>query len=89
VYWLFFVPKQKLTNNRGFTWLLFPLGYLAYTLVRGALANLYPYPFMDVTQLGYQQVLINSFFMVIAFVVFGAIFLLINNWLSGKKTTAR
>jgi hypothetical protein len=34
-----------------------PLAYVAYTLARGAVTNWYPYPFLDVTQLGHLTVL--------------------------------
>lgn len=36
----------------------FPVGYLAFTLIRGAISHWYPYPFIDATQLGdYRSVL--------------------------------
>ena len=38
-------------------WLIYPLAYVAYTLAHGAVMNWYPYPFLDVTQLGYLTVL--------------------------------
>ena len=28
-------------------WLVFPLGYTAYTLARGPVVDWYPYPFLD------------------------------------------
>jgi len=34
-------------------WLLYPLGYLVFALVRGAIVHRYPYPFLDVRSLGY------------------------------------
>ena len=36
-----------------------PVGWLVYTLVRGALASWYPYPFIDVDAHGYGPVLLN------------------------------
>lgn len=39
--------------------LLYPLAWLALTLIRGALADYYPYPFMDVTDIGYARTVAN------------------------------
>ncbi|MGI8411933.1 MAG: Pr6Pr family membrane protein, partial [Solirubrobacteraceae bacterium] len=39
--------------------LIFPIGWLAFTLIRGAIAHWYPYPFIDVTQLGYGRAAVN------------------------------
>ncbi|WP_184548682.1 Pr6Pr family membrane protein [Mucilaginibacter sp. FT3.2] len=85
VFWLIFVPKEKLNLSQALSWLWFPLLYLVYALIRGALYRLYPYPFLNVDKLGYQSVLINSFFVMIAFLIFDAIFFLLNNWLAGKR----
>lgn len=60
VFWIVFVRKQSLRWKDIFPWLLYPLVYLIYILVRGAYYGVYPYPFIDVTQLGYPQVIINA-----------------------------
>lgn len=38
--------------------LIYPVGWLAYTLVRGAVADWYPYPFLDVALQGYPRALL-------------------------------
>ncbi len=75
LYWILFVPKKTLEFKDIFPWLIFPALYLIYTLIRGAFFSFYPYPFIDVTLLGYDKVLINSFFMLLAFVFFGILFI--------------
>jgi hypothetical protein len=50
--WLIDPPRQRLTMGDGFWWLAFPLAYLIYTLIRGAIVHWYPYPFLDVAQTG-------------------------------------
>ncbi|MCW2602206.1 MAG: hypothetical protein JWN61_341, partial [Pseudonocardiales bacterium] len=50
-------------------WLIFPLGYLIYSLVRGPIADWYPYPFMDPDEHGYGGIAITS--MIIAVAVAG------------------
>lgn len=54
-------------------WLLYPLGYLAYAMARGALDGRYPYPFLDVTVLGYPRVLANAAGVALAFCAVGAL----------------
>ncbi len=57
--WLMFGPRG-LTSARIVYWTLsFPLAWLAFTLVRGAIVSWYPYPFVDVTKLGYGGTLLN------------------------------
>jgi hypothetical protein len=75
LYWILFVPKKELEFKNIFPWLIFPLGYLIYTLIRGAFFNFYPYPFVDVILLGYNTVLLNSFCMLLAFLFFGTLFI--------------
>ncbi len=69
VYWFLFVDKKLLVFKNIFSWLIFPFLYLVYTLIRGHFFQFYPYPFVDVIQLGYKQVFVNSFFMVLAFFI--------------------
>lgn len=58
--WVVFGPRG-LIDLRTVVWsLVFPLAWLALTLVRGALTGWYPYPFIDVDDLGYAAVAVNS-----------------------------
>ena len=73
VYWWFFAQKSSLQYKHIISWLIFPTLFLFYTLIRGYFVAYYPYPFLDVTALGISTVLKNSFFMVLAFLLFGLI----------------
>jgi hypothetical protein len=88
IFWLFFVTKEKLIVLQGLKWLLFPFLYLVYVLIRGSLYHFYPYPFLDVDKLGYQNVAINSAFVMIAFLVFGLVFFFLNNRISSKSAAS-
>jgi hypothetical protein len=65
--WLIASRITPLAFSRALLWLVFPLGYLAYSLVRGPFAHWYPYPFMDPSTHGYLGVAITS--VVIAVVI--------------------
>jgi hypothetical protein len=84
LYWLIFIPKGLLNWKDGLTWAYFPLAYLIYSLVRGYFTSWYPYPFLDVNEIGYQQVFVNSGFMVIAFILIGFLLIGLNKVLSKK-----
>jgi hypothetical protein len=73
VYWFLCVSQNKLAYKIIFIWLIFPLVYLIYILIRGAISMEYPYPFLDVTVLGYGSVFVNCFWMLIAFWVVGVL----------------
>jgi uncharacterized protein YacL len=44
--------------KKALTWLLFPILYLVYSLIRGPIASWYPYPFIDPANGGYGKVLL-------------------------------
>jgi hypothetical protein len=50
--WLYQPPRTKLTSKQIAYWLAFPLAFLVYTLVRGAVINWYPYPFLNPEKVG-------------------------------------
>jgi len=79
LYWLFYVKKAKLNWKNGLYWLLFPFAYLIYSLIRGAFVNWYPYPFLNVAKLGYNQVIVNIIIMLFVFLISGSVLIAINN----------
>ncbi|MDN0082976.1 Pr6Pr family membrane protein [Crenobacter sp. SG2305] len=72
-YWLWFVPSGRLRWWGALQWLMFPGVYLLYTLLRGALIDTYPYPFLNVLRLGYSGVLFNALLLACAFLVMSAL----------------
>jgi hypothetical protein len=78
LFWLALVSKGSLTLGRLPAWMAFPLLYGSYSLVRGAFVGWYPYPFLNVGQLGYGRVLMNMAILLIAFLVLGTVFILLD-----------
>ena len=70
VFWLIFVKKHTLQWNNFLPWLIYPLLYLIYVMIRGAIFGVYPYPFIDVTQIGYQKALLNAVMVTGVIVIF-------------------
>ncbi len=73
IYW-FFYEDSKLNYNQIPKWLIFPLVYLFYILIRGNYSGFYPYPFVDVSKFVLNQVLINSVGLMVVFVLFCVLF---------------
>jgi len=53
--------------------LAWPIAWLAVTLVLGELRDWYPYPFIDVSEHGYAQVLLTSLGVTALFLVLVAV----------------
>ncbi|EJN30094.1 hypothetical protein PMI35_02223 [Pseudomonas sp. GM78] len=75
-YWWWCVPKGTLRLWHIGLWVIYPLVYFAYSLLRGHVLAVYPYPFIDVDKLGYPQVFANAGgllagFVLIALIVIG------------------
>jgi hypothetical protein len=85
--WLIFGPRGQ-SSSRVAGWsIVYPLLWLAFTLIRGEGTGFYPYPFVDVSEHGYGQVLLNCLFVALLFLAlaFGATML---DRRLGSKTTA-
>jgi hypothetical protein len=54
--WLVDLPKTRVPVRTSLIWLAFPLLYLIYSLIRGPIADWYPYPFLDPRPSGYGPV---------------------------------
>lgn len=71
LYALIYIPPKSLRPKLILPWLVFPALYLAYSLIRGNLADWYPYPFLDAGKLGYGKVAVNAFFVLLSFLITG------------------
>ncbi len=67
LFWLLFVPKSGLRWRSAFSWLLYPFAYILWVILVGALTRFYPYPFTDVTVLGYPRALTNGLVILVGF----------------------
>jgi hypothetical protein len=59
--WLIFGPRGYTSRRVAWLSLLFPACWLVFTLIRGAVIHWYPYPFIDVSAIGYAKAILNSF----------------------------
>jgi hypothetical protein len=68
--WLLFGPRPRI-DDRTLGWaFVWPALWIGYTFAHGAVSDWYPYPFLDVTEIGYARALRNT-----AVVLLGAVVL--------------
>lgn len=71
--WLIVGPRGLTSARIAKLSVLFPAGWLAFTLIRGAVVHWYPYPFIDVNTIGYGKAILNCFWVAfwVALLLFG------------------
>lgn len=67
--WLLFVPKRTVPWSTALWALVYPVLYMGWTLWHGSWSGFYPYPFVDVSQIGLAKTLQNAGGMTVAFFV--------------------
>ncbi|MCZ2459302.1 MAG: Pr6Pr family membrane protein [Chitinophagales bacterium] len=87
LYWILQQGHKELKYKDSFLWLLFPLLFLIYTVIRGHYTSFYPYPFLDVNVIGVNKVILNSLILTIVFLVFSIALIWINRIMHKKKTS--
>lgn len=79
--WLAFPPEKKLSFRIALVWLAYPLLYLAYSLIRGAITGWYPYPFINPTLSGWPNLIGTSLTIALGSLVL--------TWLLVQRTSVR
>ncbi|EJQ51350.1 Uncharacterized protein BWINRASL_02574 [Bacillus mycoides] len=84
--WVINPPTKTITWKQATSWLIFPILYVIYSLIRGPFVNWYPYPFLDPRIGGYGKVLLYSIgIAVVIGVICGLVKMLGNRSLSLKQ----
>lgn len=77
IFWYLYEIAKPTRYIQILKWAIYPLAYLLYILVRGNFYNVYPYPFIDVTNLGITKALANAGVLMLVFIIISALFLFI------------
>ena len=80
VLWFLSTSAPELKWKNIFPWLLYPVAYIIYVLIRGSFSGFYPYPFIDVSSLGYAKVLANCIGLLFFFLFLSASFAAVGRW---------
>jgi len=84
-FWLFVMRKAGLRWYDPLLWLIYPVFYLGFVLVHGRFTRFYPYPFIDVSKLGYGKMALNALGLAIAFVAAGYLVLVVSRILARRE----
>ncbi len=82
--WLIDPPASHLTLRSAVRWLVYPLVWLVFTLIRGAFDNWYPYPFLNPANGGYGTVAFFCVAILVGFLVISALTVVAGNALGGR-----
>jgi hypothetical protein len=85
--WLAFGPRGRASRRVMWLSVLFPVAWLVFTLVRGAAVGFYPYPFIDVADLGYGRALVNCVWVAALYLGVAAGVAALDGWLTRVRST--
>jgi hypothetical protein len=86
--WLLDPPATRLTIRQGLAWLIPPLIWIAYTMIRGPIAGWYPYPFLDPANGGYGSVAVTSVVILVGGAVLCAVLVVVGNSMRDRAQPA-
>ena len=75
VHWFRGSSKSSLPWWSPLVWSIYPFLYFCHALVRGLLLDAYPYPFIDVTLIGYLPASLNALTLMAGFAIVGIMML--------------
>ena len=74
--YVMFGPRPRIDRATALRSLLFPVLWMTYTLIRGAVWKWYPYPFLDVPSHGYAKVFVNAVIVTVVLAAVAALYTL-------------
>jgi hypothetical protein len=82
VVWIAYGPRGLVSGRIVWLSVLYPVAWLAFTLIRGEIVGFYPYPFVDVGALGYPRVLANCVWVAVLYLAVAAGARALDRWLT-------
>jgi len=87
--WLVFVPKGRVPWTTIGTSLIVPVAYGAWTIVHGSVSHWYPYPFVDMRSLGYQEGLMSMAGFLVVFIAVALVLVVIDRSIGSARRARR
>jgi len=85
VAWLACAPHRLLRWTDVLRWLLFPLVYIGWVLLRGAVVHEYPYPFLDLTKSAGGVVAVHCVAMGVLFALLGLVLVAADRFIPARR----
>jgi hypothetical protein len=89
LYWLVFLPKGRLRWSDPAWWVVYPVLYFLYSMLRGAAYGTYVYPFMDAARLGVVRAWVNGTLLLAVFFCLGIVLTAIDHALASGESGRR
>ena len=89
LWWLFFSLREKFSAALVVSWVAWPIFYCIYIMIRAQGSNFYPYPFLNVTELGIWAVLINVILLSLSFILIGLVMIGISKFFKSQLPLLR
>ena len=73
--WLIFADKDAMSYKHLPFWVAYPMVYGLFNIIRGAWTGFYPYPFLNISELGLGSVFVNMMVFTLIYGLGGAVFI--------------
>ncbi len=73
LWWVLFAPVPAFRATEVFAWIVWPLTYCAYALIRAEFSGFYPYPFLNLPEIGAARLCANVAGLIAVFIAVGLI----------------
>lgn len=87
LFWMIFRRKGQLRWSHPLVWAIYPLAYLAYSLIRGGQTGKYPYPFLDPGLVGWQQTMLSTLAIAAAFLLCSYALVALDHRIARRRVT--
>jgi hypothetical protein len=84
-HWFLFTPKKNLSYKMIPGWLAFPTIYILFIAIHGAVTDWYPYPFINVTMIGYPRAVFHTTLLLLVFIGCSALLVRIARHIASDK----
>jgi len=82
--WLIVPPSSTISMREASWWLAFPIVWTVYTMIRGAIVDWYPYPFLDPRLHGPVEIAVTM----VGIALFIAVVIAAVRWIGNARTDA-
>lgn len=86
LFWFFYEEKRAVKYGQIKSWLVYPVVYLIYILTRGSISGFYPYPFVNVLEIGLIRALLNGCLLLLFFMAISSVFIVLGQQIVKKPT---
>ncbi|MFT7899576.1 Pr6Pr family membrane protein [Tenacibaculum ascidiaceicola] len=85
IYWLLYAEPSNFKLKPILPWLAYPIIYIVCIMLRGEFSGFYPYPFLNVSKIGFQQSIINISIILIASLILMSFLIFVGKKLKSIK----